>query len=326
MISVSGKKWIEQSVNKKLVEKIKQDNNFSEIISQLIVSRNYDDVEINIIKNHLKLNNIFSKNIDFDKATDLLIRSINKKEKICILGDYDVDGASSTALLSRYFNYINQDYFYYIPDRIVDGYGASTKLFKKLILRNPKLVIMLDCGSTSSKAIDFLNSHNIKSIVIDHHEIHRPYPKSNVIINPKKNINNNYDYFCATTLTYFFIDILIKKTKSNFDLSNYLIYVLLATVCDVMPIRKLNKIIATNVLRNFSFNKNFLFKTIFERLGIKRAFTISDLGFIIGPIINAGGRLGHSDLGTKLLISDDKNEIRILSDKLIKLNERRKKI
>ena len=326
MISVSGKKWIEQSVNKKLVEKIKQDYNFSEIISKIIVSRNYDDVEINDIKNPLGLNNIFSKNNDFNDATDLLIDSINRNEKICILGDYDVDGASSTALLSRFFNHINQNYFYYIPDRIIDGYGATTKLFKKLILQNPKLIIMLDCGSTSHEAIDFLNNHKIKSIIIDHHEINKPFPKSEVIINPKKLINNEYNYLCATTLTYFFIDILIKKTKSNFSLSNYLIYVLLATVCDVMPLRKLNKIIAKNVLRDFDLNKNVVFKTIFEKLDLKRAFTINDLGFIIGPIINAGGRLGHSDLGTKLLISDDKNEIKFLSDKLIKLNERRKKI
>ena len=326
MISVSGKKWEEQSVNKKLVEKIKQDYNFSEILSKLIVSRNYDDIEINNIKNHLNLNNIFSKDNDFNKATELLISSINKKEKICILGDYDVDGASSTALLSRYFNHINQDYFYYIPDRIVDGYGASTKLFEKLILKDPKLVIMLDCGSTSNEAISYLNKHKIKSIVIDHHEIYKPFPKSNVIINPKKNINDKYDYLCATTLTYFFLDILIKKTRSDFNLSNYLIYVLLATVCDVMPLRKINKVIAKNVLNDFNLDKNLTFKTIFDQLNIKRAFTINDLGFIIGPIINAGGRLGYSELGTKLLVTDDINEIRKISDKLIKLNDKRKKI
>ena len=326
MISVSGKKWIEQKVDKKLVEKIKQDYRFSEIVSKLIISRNFDEDEITNIKNELKLKNVFSKDNDFDKATDLLINSINKKERICIIGDYDVDGASSTALLSRFFNYINQNYFYYIPDRIKDGYGATIKLFQKLILKNPKLVIMLDCGSTSNEAINFLNSHNIKSIVIDHHEINKPFPESDAIINPKKIINNKYNYLCATTLTYFFIDILIKKIKSNFNLSTYLIYVLLATVCDVMPLRKLNKIIATNVLNDFDINKNFVFKTIFDKLGIKRAFTINDLGFIIGPIINAGGRLGYSDLGTKLLVSNDKNEIKKISDKLILLNEKRKKI
>ena len=188
MISVSGKNWVEKKVNKNLVEKIKQDFNFSDILSRLIVSRNYDITEINNINNNLKIINIFNKNSDYIKATDILINSINKKEKICILGDYDVDGASATSLLVRYFNYINHKYFYYIPDREIDGYGASTKLFQKLLSKKPKLVIMVDCGSTSNDAIDYLNKNNIKSIIIDHHEINKPYPKSNVIINPKKKL------------------------------------------------------------------------------------------------------------------------------------------
>ena len=99
MISISGKKWIERKVNKNLVEKIKQDFNFNDILSKVIVSRNYDITEINNINNNLKLTNIFNTNSDFIKASNILINSINKKENICILGDYDVDGASATSLL-----------------------------------------------------------------------------------------------------------------------------------------------------------------------------------------------------------------------------------
>ena len=98
MISVSGKKWIEQKVNKNLVEKVQQDYNFNSIVSKLIVSKNYDSDEINNINNKLKLVNVFNNNIDFDEATNILINSINKNEKICVLGDYDVDGASATSL------------------------------------------------------------------------------------------------------------------------------------------------------------------------------------------------------------------------------------
>ena len=116
---------------------------------------------------------------------------------------------------------------------------------------------MVDCGSTSNEAIDYLNQNNIKSIIIDHHEINKPYPKSNVIINPKKDLIKKDNYIlCATALTYFFIDILLKKLKSDFKLSNFLIYVLLATVCDVMPLRKINKIIARTAIENFNIEKN----------------------------------------------------------------------
>ena len=177
MISVSGKKWIEQKVNKNSVEKIKQDFNFNDILARLIVLRNYDIAEINSINNNLKLINVLKDNSDFINASEILINSINKKDNICILGDYDVDGISSTSLLIRYFKHIKQQYFYYIPDREKDGYGATIKLFQKLISKKPKLVIMVDCGSTSYEAINYLNSNNIKSIIIDHHEINRALSK-----------------------------------------------------------------------------------------------------------------------------------------------------
>jgi single-stranded-DNA-specific exonuclease len=325
MISVSDKNWIERKVNRNLVEKIKQDFNFNDILSRLIVLRNYDVEEINAINNDLKLTNIFIKNIDFINASDILIESIKKKENICILGDYDVDGSSATSLLVRYFNYIKHPHFYYIPDREIDGYGASKEIFKKLIIQNPKLVIMVDCGSTSNDAINFLNKNNIKSIIIDHHEMSKPFPKANVIINPKKNNNIiEHGYLCATSLTYFFIDILIQKTNSDFKLSNYLIYVLLATICDVMPLRKINKILASNVIKNFKIKDNVAFNFIFEQVGLKKKLTIDDLGYLIGPIINAGGRLGCSSDATELLSSDNLNIIKKKSVELIKLNNKRK--
>src|SRR6056300_1610080 len=229
MISVSGKIWTEQRINQNLVEKFKQDYGLGDILSKLIISRNYDSSEIYGINNKQKLKNIFKNDKDFQKASQILIKAINNKDNICVLGDYDVDGACATSLLVRYFNHINQNHFFYIPDRTKDGYGASKKLFQKLILKKPKLVIMVDCGSTSNDAIDYLNKHKIKSIIIDHHDINKPYPKSNVIINPKKEIiKKENTLLCATALTYFFIETVIQKNKSNFKISDYLIYVLLA--------------------------------------------------------------------------------------------------
>ena len=271
MISVSGKIWTEQKVNKNLVEKFKQDYGFGDILSKLIISRKYDTSEIYGINNNQKLINIFKADNDFQKATQILINSINKNENICILGDYDVDGACATSLLVRYFNHINQKFFFYIPNRTVDGYGASKKLFQKLILKNPKLVIMVDCGSNSIDAVDFLRQNNIKSIIIDHHEINRPYPKSGALINPKKNtFKKEHTILCATTLTYFLLDILIKKNKSNFKLSKFLIYVLMATICDVMPLRKINKIIAINAIKDFNIKDYAAFDFIFNQYEFKK--------------------------------------------------------
>ena len=327
MISVTGKNWKEKKTKKNLIEKSKQDFNFSEIVSKLITSRKFDQTELASINKDLHLNNVFLKNKDFIKSTKLVIDSINDRENICILGDYDVDGSAATSLLVRFFESIKHPFFYYIPDREKDGYGASKELFQKLIIKKPKLVIMVDCGSTSNEAIKFLNDNKIKSLIIDHHEINQPFPKANVIINPKKdNGYNEYNYFCATALVYFFLDLLISKIKTKIKISDFLIYVLLATVCDVMPLRKLNRLIALVALKNFDINKNLAFKELFSINNKKNKLTINDLGFLIGPILNAGGRLGKSNFASELLSSNDIKIINNRSNELIELNNKRKKI
>ena len=327
MKSVSGKNWVEKKIDKNLLEKTKQDFNFNELLAKLIISRNFDKTEIFNIDNDLEISNIFINNKDFKIASDILIESINNKEKICILGDYDVDGNASTALFVRFFEFIKHPYFYYIPDREKDGYGASIKIFEKLILKKPKLVIMVDCGSTSNDAINFLNKKSIKSIIIDHHEINKPFPRSNIIINPKKNDGyEKYNNLCATALTYFFLDLVIKKKNYAYKLNNYLIYVLLATVCDVMPLRKINRILAINILKNYNVKKNISIDTIFRLKNKKNKITIDDLGFMIGPIINSAGRLGASHLSVELLSSENQNIVNEISERLIRLNDKRKEI
>jgi single-stranded-DNA-specific exonuclease len=325
MISVSGKNWKQKETNKNLIEKLKQDYNFSDILSKLAISRKFDHTELNSINNNLQLNNPFLKNNDFKKSIELVINTINNKENICVLGDYDVDGSAATSLFIRFFQNIKQPFFYYIPDREKDGYGATKELFQKLILKKPQLVIMVDCGSTSNDAIDFLNENKIKSLIIDHHEINKPFPKANAIINPK--IDNGYieyDYFCATTLVYFFLELLSKKIKSKIKISDYLVYVLLATVCDVMPLRKLNRLIAINGLKNFDINKNIAFNVLFNLNNKKNKLNINDLGYLIGPILNAGGRLGKSTYASELLSSDNLEIVNTRSNELIKLNNKRK--
>jgi single-stranded-DNA-specific exonuclease len=327
MISVSGKKWEQKKINQNLVDKLKQDFNFSDILSRLIISRKFDDHEIATINTDLDLNNVFLNNEDFNQSIKLVVNCINNNEKICILGDYDVDGSAATSLFVKLLESINHPFFYYIPDREKDGYGATKRLFQKLILEKPRLIIMVDCGSTSNEAIDFLNENEIKSLIIDHHEINKPFPNANSIINPKKdNGYKEYDYLCATTLTYFFLDLLIKEIKNEINISDYLIYVLLATVCDVMPLRKLNRLIALNALKNFDISKNLPLNILFELNNKKNKIDINDLGYLIGPILNAGGRLGKSQYATELLSSNNNQVVVDRSNHLIKLNNKRKEI
>ena len=325
MISVSDKKWLETIVNKRKVQKISQDLGFSNFISTLIVSRKFDQSEIYSISNNIHYHNLFKDNKDFEKSVDVITESIKKKETICIFGDYDVDGSCSTALLARFFSYIGQPYFYFIPDREKDGYGPNVEIFKRIIKKKAKLIILVDCGSGANNEIKYLNDKNIRSIIIDHHEINKPFPKATVIINTKKdNGYIEYDYFCATTLTYFFLIKLIKKLKSNFKLPNYLIYVLLASICDVMPLRKYNRFIAQEVLSNLNIENNKFISEIFNLTNKKNILNVNDLGFLIGPILNSGGRLGNSLYATDLLTTDNDLIIKKKSADLIKLNNKRK--
>jgi len=327
MISVSNKEWSERKFSTNLVDKLSQDNNFSQILSKLIISRNFNDEEIHSIKHFKNINfsNVFKFNEDYKQSIDLVIKCVKNKEPICIFGDYDVDGSCSTALFLKFFKSINHPVYFYIPDRAKDGYGPNIKLFKEILKKNPKLIILVDCGSNSNDAINFLNERKINSLIIDHHQINKPYPKANSIINPKKdNGYMEYDYFCATTLTYFFLELLSEKIKTNFIIKDYLIFVLLATVCDVMPLRYVNRLIALKTLDEFNLDKITPIKKIYEFLNKSNKITINDLGYLLGPILNAGGRLGFSSYAVKLLSSNDEKEIDLIIKKLVELNEKRK--
>jgi single-stranded-DNA-specific exonuclease len=325
MNSVSGNNWEEIAINQRIIEKVKNDFGFSEILSRLIISRKFDQNEIDLINNDVQLSNPFIGKEDFKIGIKILSEVIKKKQRVLILGDYDVDGCVSSSLFINFFNLINNPVDFYIPNRFKDGYGASLNLIKKLSKKKPELIIMVDCGSNSTEAIKYLKSKNIKSIIIDHHEIYRPYPKCDCLINPKKVTNyDNYDYLCSSALTFFFIDYSIKLLSLKIDFKHNLSYVLLATICDVMPLRGLNKILAKNVLKKFKLKDNFLFDKILSIKKINRPLEINDFGFLIGPILNSPGRLNDANIVVKLLTSNDVVFKLKIINQLILDNEKRK--
>ena len=255
MKSISGKNWEETLSNKRLVEKIKIDHNLNQIQAKIIISRSFSEEEIFTIKNQINFKNPFLNTKDFLLGCDLLKRHINKKSKILVIGDYDVDGCISTSLMVNFLKENKIKVNYYIPDRFKDGYGTNKKLVINLIERyKPKLIIFLDCGSNSHDIINYINTQNISSLIIDHHNTISPFPLSDVFVNPKKNTEyKKYSYLCTAFLTYLFIDLFNKKNILNFSILHNQIYILLATVADVMPIRGMNKLLALNVLKSSSF-------------------------------------------------------------------------
>ncbi|MDC0597901.1 single-stranded-DNA-specific exonuclease RecJ, partial [Candidatus Pelagibacter sp.] len=309
-----------------LIKKIKIDHALNDVQAKLVLSRNFSKEEIFLIGNKISLNNPFSNTKDFLSGIKLLQNSIINNEKILIIGDYDVDGCVSTSLMVNFLKKNNVKLNYYIPDRFKDGYGASEKLIDKLTKKfNPNLVIFLDCGSNSYEALTHLNLKSIKSIIIDHHNTQKPYPPCNVFINPKKNEDyKKFNYFCTASLTYWFIDLFIKSYKFHNPLKDLQIFVLLAVIADVMPMKGLNKIFAKYVIENFDINKSPIIKYIFKLFKVKKKLEIDDLGFKIAPLFNSAGRLENANQIVELLTTNSEELIIKIINRINKLNEKRK--
>ncbi len=328
MKSFSGKHWEELKSSRRLIEKVKVDHNLDDIQANLIVSRLFSEEEIFAIKNDIILKNPFIKTKDFLFGCTLLKKHIDRKNKILVIGDYDVDGCISTSIMVNFLKQNKSEVIYHIPDRFKDGYGANKNLINNLIKNHdPKLIIFLDCGSNSYEIINIINKRNISSLIIDHHNTNMPFPLSEGFINPKKNTDYKvYSYMCTAFLTYLFIDLYIKKNHLKISILDSQIYVLLATVADVMPIRKMNKFLALNVLKNFDMNSNFIFSSLFKILKIKKKLELDDLGFLVAPIFNSAGRLDNANQVVDLLVSKSKNKKIKIIENIIFLNQQRKLI
>ena len=329
MISISGKNWEEVRVQKRLIDKVKIDFDLTETQAKIALSKNYTHQDFFLINNELKLNNPFLNTDDFLLGCEILNKNIENQNNILIIGDYDVDGCMSTSI---FFNFLkknnNRNIHYYIPDRFKDGYGASKDLIIHLSKRHkPNLTIFLDCGSNSHDAIKYLKSKKINTLIIDHHNTTLPYPVSDVFINPKKvSSYSEYNYLCTTFLTYLFLDMYIKKYKVKKSIQDSMIYVLLGTIADVMPMKGINKILAKNVLLHFDISKNLILKNLFKILEIKNRLTLNDLGYKIAPLINAAGRLENANVVIELFTTKLEEKIYKISNNLFKLNNRRKLI
>ncbi|MDA9745630.1 single-stranded-DNA-specific exonuclease RecJ [Candidatus Pelagibacter sp.] len=327
MISVSGNKWSERKLNNRIIEKISVDNNLSYDLSKIVLNRGYSLDEINELENEFQLNNPFSNNKDFLKARNLLIKIIKKKELVLVYGDYDVDGVCSTAILVNFLNYIKNPNYYLIPNRFNDGYGPNLDLIKKNLKKNTKIVIFVDCGSNSTKIINFLKENNIEVLVIDHHHINNKLPSNLNIINPMKNLK---DYtgqnICAAALTFYLINLMNNKLKKKINIYDFLFFALLGTICDLMPLRHTNKHISKFALNKFSKVENPGIKQLLNLLSLKRSISFTDISYSIGPMINSPGRIKDANLCVELLCSNNLNKIKKIVKEIQILNIKRKKI
>ena len=266
--------------------------------------------------------------LDIDKAIKIIIETIRNKKRIAIFADYDVDGAAAAAMLYKWFNSFRLIPTIYIPDRDQEGYGPNDVAMTKLSL-NHDLIICVDCGSTSDNPIINAKKNSCSVIVIDHHQGGNNETKADALVNPNRlDEDSVLKYLCATGVTFLLLVALNRQLRTSQlkapDILPFLDLVALATVADVVPLVELNRAFVKSGMKVIEMENNIGIKSLIEISNISKPLKTNHLGFILGPKINAGGRLGFSMLGVELLIENNQNRATEIAQTLESLNENRK--
>ncbi len=273
--------------------------------------------------------------MDMDVAVERIVAAIERGETIAVFGDYDVDGATSGALLARYFNAIGACYVTYIPDRMTEGYGPNLPALERLQGGGAGLVITVDCGTTAFEALTGAHANDLDVIVVDHHVAEPALPPCAALVNPNRlDDTSGCGQLAAVGVTFLLIVALNRALRRcgfftkrpEPDLMAYLDLVALGTVCDVVPLTGLNRALVTQGLKVMARRNNVGLCALADIAGVKERPGTYHAGFLLGPRVNAGGRVGQSDLGIRLLTTLDPTEAQEIAETLDRHNAERRAI
>jgi len=263
--------------------------------------------------------------IDAKKAVSRIQRAISKKEKVIVFGDYDVDGISSTVLLVLALGSLGANVDFYIPERVGEGYGLNKKAILDFSKQGFSLIITVDCGISSVSEVEFANQLGLDVIITDHHQTPKILPPAYAILHPERSNKASSVSLAGVAVAFKLVQLLLDDDR--LASRQYLDLVALGTVCDVVPFLGENRAFLKNGLHLLNSRPRPGIKALLARANSNVSkidpFTI---GYIIGPRLNAAGRLDHANLSARLLLSNDQGEIEILADRLEELNRERQKI
>lgn len=270
--------------------------------------------------------------VDMDAAVARVADAVEAGRKIAIFGDYDVDGATSSAILARYLQWLGLDPVIHIPDRIIEGYGPNGPAIESLHAGGAELLVTLDCGSTSFEAFETARKLELDVVVIDHHQVGEALPDVRALVNPNRQDDlSGQGHLAAVGVTFLFLVGLNRElrrrgafaNRQQPDLMALLDLVALGTVCDVVPLQGLNRAYVTRGLAVMHQRRNYGLTALSDAARVSGRPASYHLGFLIGPRINAGGRIGDAALGARLLTTEDPQEARAIADRLDQLNSER---
>ena len=333
--SATGQRWIERLLpsQRNTALAIAQTIEQPDLIGRVLAARGItlEDVRVFLDPSLRELMPDPSVLTDMDAATTRIAQAITNSEQVAIFGDYDVDGACSSALMYKFLAHFGLKPIIHIPDRIFEGYGPNIAAITQLVERGAKLIITVDCGATSFEALEEAKKLGVDVVVLDHHQMNVELPKAGALVNPNRQDDlSGVGHLCAAGVVFLTLVSVSRELRTNgrSDLPNLLDWldlVALATVCDVVPLKGLNRAFVVKGLQVMSAQQNTGLRSLMRIARSGGPPNVYQMGFVLGPRINAGGRIGDAALGSKLLICEDEEEAQQIAEQLDALNAERQK-
>ncbi len=337
--SLSGKRWRARLEEDRLALALAQRLDLPEIIGRVLAARGVDLEEAGRfleprLRDHLPDPSSF---LDLDRAVDRLTVALEAGEQIAAFADYDVDGGSSAALLQLFFRAIGRELLVYVPDRLAEGYGPNAPALRRLKAQGASLVLTLDCGTTAHAALEAAAEDGLDVIVVDHHAAETRLPPAVAVVNPQRlDQTSDCGPLAAVGVTFMLLVGLNRALRDGGwyarqglaepRLMDWLDLVALGTVCDVMPLAGLNRALVAQGLKVLGRRKNPGLTALCDIAGVDEAPGVYHAGFLLGPRINAGGRVGRAGLGASLLACPDREEALAMARELDGYNSERREI
>lgn len=322
------KTWCLKKYDEEKIEKIKSTYNVSDIMAKLLMSRNIEFQDIDMFLNGT-IDDLYDPYDikDMEKIVDRIDVALKRHEKVCIYGDYDVDGITSITIMYKFLTKLGIDIMYYLPDRLVEGYGINNNALDEIKSQGVSLIITVDCGITAIEEIEYAKKIGLDVCITDHHECTENLPDAYAIINPKRKDDNSKFKMLAGVGVAFkcLMAIAEKYNLAKEEYLKYLDIVSIGTISDIVPLVGENRIISKYGLKMMEKTKNLGLKELLKIVNYKDIDSMM-VSFGMAPRINACGRMGNASAAVKLLLEKDDQKAEKIAMELDELNQERKNV